>query len=505
MTFRPWRPAAASDVAPAIALLSGLVSAVWFWAQRQSLWEDEIIAITHGLQPFPGFFVEVVRNDIHPFLYFLFVKIWASAAIGSDSWVIASSLAAVLFSAAVVALVGRRIYGRNAALWAAALFLVLPTTSWSAANLRMYGLMPGIAVLCWLANCEALRTGRRGWLWATLLLQLAQTYLHAIGFFFAAFFALAALVEQRRDLDRGRLMAWIGVQALTLLGMLPVVASALVRGTEPLGAPTLASVLVYPAEAVSIWGATPLMLVVGGATFLALLGFALSSPRSRTATLVICCGSLATAVVLGSLGKTIFKPPVFAASITPFLALGAAGGIAWGRAPGCRAVAATCALALSVALWLGTVHRQADETYRPAADYLATNVRAGDVVVIPSPSVYWGVLRYAVGPRWGYPLDIMPLQANSQWARLTEKLGPAWANRLGLIPRTNVVDDRGVRYLIGGDLSRLVPAPSRLWVVHRRLYEERGQEAITPSWPGPAISTEPFGNELSVTLMDKGS
>jgi hypothetical protein len=365
--------------------------------------------------------------------------------------------------------------------------------------------MPGVAVLCWLANREALRTGRRGWMWATLLLQLGQTYLHAIGFFFAAFFALAALLEQRRNLDRRRLVTWFGVQTLTLLGMLPVIASALVRGTEPLGAPTLSSVLVYPAEALSIWGATPPMLAAGGATFLVLLGLALSAPRNRLATLVICCGPLATAIILGTLGKTIFKPPVFAASITPFLALGAAGNIAWGRTAAYRAVGATCTLVLAAGLWLGTVHRQADETYRPAADYLAANVRAGDVVVIPSPSVYWGILRYAVGPRWGHPLDIMPLQVNSQWTRLTEKLGPVWADRLGLIPKSNLVENGGVRYVIGGDLSRLEPAPARLWVVHRRLYEERGQEAITPSWPTPPVSIERFGNELAVTLMDRGA
>lgn len=53
------------NLVPLLALMSGLVAAALYWWSRGSLWEDEIIAITHGLQPLLGFFVEVLRNEIH--------------------------------------------------------------------------------------------------------------------------------------------------------------------------------------------------------------------------------------------------------------------------------------------------------------------------------------------------------------------------------------------------------------------------------------------------------
>ena len=52
----------------------GCVGALYFCSRRGSLWEDEIIAITHANQSLPAFFIEILRNDIHPPFYFLQVQ-----------------------------------------------------------------------------------------------------------------------------------------------------------------------------------------------------------------------------------------------------------------------------------------------------------------------------------------------------------------------------------------------------------------------------------------------
>ena len=49
-----------------LSIVIGCIAAAFWWWTRTSLWEDEIIAITHANQPLPLFFVELLRNDIHP-------------------------------------------------------------------------------------------------------------------------------------------------------------------------------------------------------------------------------------------------------------------------------------------------------------------------------------------------------------------------------------------------------------------------------------------------------
>ena len=127
-----------------LALVVGATGAIRYWAQRRSLWEDEVIAITHAFLPLPGFFVEVLRNDVHPFLYFLFLKAWSAFSFGSDRWVLASSLACAFASLLTLSWVAYRVHGVRAALWCAAIFAVLPNFAWAAGNLRMYAAIPAL-------------------------------------------------------------------------------------------------------------------------------------------------------------------------------------------------------------------------------------------------------------------------------------------------------------------------------------------------------------------------
>ncbi|MDD4913565.1 MAG: GtrA family protein [Methylococcales bacterium] len=495
--FKSWMQVLQIAV-PILVMLSGLISAVMSWSSRDSLWEDEIIAITHGLQPFPTFFVEVLRNDIHPFLYFLLLKLWMLPNPGSDSWALFSSLLLAIGSAAVVMYAAYRYHGRLAALWAGALFCVLPGFAASASSLRMYALAPAIAVGCWVFNREVLRTGRPALAGGLIVVQLMQVYTHAIGFFFMAFFALAALIEEWRA-GRPVWRPWIIAQIVTFIGLLPVLVSALLRGTDPLPIPDLLSFLRFPAQLMLPWGFTGTtgMLLLSGVIFVFYLFFALSYRTTRIMALVIPCGALFTAILVSSLGKPMFKPPVFTANLTPFLAIGAAAGVAHVNFQALRLLAMVLTLSLAMCTWLLFGKVTGDGDFKAAAGYLKNHVRAGDVVIIPKSSIYWGMMRYAVGSAWGRPLEIMPLHDNEAWARLKIRLGPRLVELLSLNPVADNVYADGVRYIMEKNVGQDLKVAPHVWIVHC----DRYRDAVNVTAPLRLDGYQRFGDDLTVSEM----
>ena len=197
----------------------------------------------------------------------------------------------------------------------------------------------------------------------------------------------------------------------------------------------------------------------------------------------------------------MFKSPVFSANLTPFLAIGTAMGVSRYRATHWGALALACAVAMAVGLWTGEVGRETDANYQSAGRFVASHAKPGDVVVVPSVDVFWGIARYAVRPRWGEPLAILPLHANAQWTALKAKLGPRWVALLGLTPTADHIDSQGVRYVIGTEIGPDASGCQRIWVVHRNFFEARGQETIDFATPMHQEFKEAFGKELTVSLL----
>lgn len=482
-----------------IALASGIACAVIFWMRRTSLWEDEIIAITHGLQPLPEFFFQMFRNDMHPFLYFLGLKFWASLNIGSDKWVLASSLAGATASAVALGIIAARTFGRGSGLWATAMFVVVPTFAWSAANLRMYALLPGMIAICWFVNGQYFKNRRRWLAIAIVVIELMTCYMHAIEFYFVAFVAAANLFEHWRTATRKQLVEWSIAQGLVLASIVPLVLVALVRGTEPLAAPNLASLVMYPAEILTAWplANNPVALALGGFTFVFYLSLGLRSDNSRTMVLFIPCGALAACILLSSLGKPMFKPPVFMANLLPFLALGAAAGIHRLDSGALKYLVLFLTAGLAICVWPATRNATIEENYKPAGLHILASVQPGDVVVVPNLSVFWGIVRYAVGPNWGLPLEVMPLKSSESWENLKKRLGDSWSSRLHLIPKVDNVVANGVTYVVGKEALHHLHDSPRVWIVHRMNY----RETVNLDHPVRIDHTNWFGKELSVTLV----
>ncbi len=499
------RPGFANRLEPILlisAVTAGLLGAVLYFLARQSFWEDEIIALTHGLQPLPSFFVEVLRNDIHPFFYFLVIKAWSALGwtLGwdSDRWILASSLISALVSTGVVAYVAREHFGLRAAWWAAALFVVLPNFAWAAGNLRMYALVPGLIVLTWHANMRFLETGRRPWLISLLLLELILIYTHVIEFFFVGMVALGALACRYQPATRKVVTQWFLVQTVAALGALPILAAAVVRGAEPLPTPDLFSLFKMPALLIAGWkmGGNTLALGAAGVLFFGMLALSLGNKTTRVMTPVIVLGTLVLSMIVALVGKPIFKPPVFTANLVPFLILGSVAGLAAARARWVTyaAMLVTAALVLTTISWSGRLLPR--ESYKPTAVYLLKNSQPGDVVVVPNVSVYWGILRYAVGSHWGIPLEIMPLQDKSAWAGLKQKLGPKMTEFLSLNPKQASIEHHGLRFVIGNQVT-LPGGAANTWMVFRKNYKETVQTGT----PVQTADIHWFNDELSVSRV----
>lgn len=515
------RPSAASDTMSTtlwaicgIAIVVGIAAALRFYLLRGSLWEDELIAITHANQPLPLFFIEVLRNDIHPPLYFLQLAGWQALGTHSDAWVLANSLAWAAVSLVTMFFVARRLHGVRAAWIATALFAVLPNFVWSAGTLRMYAALPACVLFAYYANRRWFDTRSPFWLGTAVIADVLLAYIHAVEFFFVAFIVFGALVEAgaagRLQLPSVRFVRsmrmWLIAQIVFGCCVLPLAASALVRGSDASAPGSTIAMLTVVGGLVAGWKTSglPWVCMAGFVIFVLLVGAGLSARASRWRTLAIPIAALAVAMVIAIVVKPIFKQPVFAANLLPFIVLGAAA--AAGRSRPALAVVASCIVVLAVAAFPLAARQAQAEAYAAAARSVYDRAVPGDVVVVPNVSVFWGIARYAIGPQWGRPLEIMP-PPNEQWARLNERiarsLGPDAPKELGLVPASDFVDSQGVRYVLGDDAVALTANARHVWVVTRDRYQV--DVKVDPRLrPSEVVPTDTFGDgELVVRRLDR--
>ena len=247
-----------------VAIVFGCLVMLAWWYMRASFWEDEIIAITHGNQPFPLFFMEILRSDIHPPLYFLQLKLWHDIGLTSDAALLFNSVACSLFSLTILFILARKVYGDKAACYSTALFALMPIFAYGGGNLRMYGLLPACVLLVWYANRKWFVTRQRKWLVWAIAFEIITSYVHAIEFFFVGFIAIAACIECLYHMPASNathqvvasntgLRGWLVAQAVVLVGILPLMGSAIIRGSEAVAPSGLLGLLTEPGALITGW------------------------------------------------------------------------------------------------------------------------------------------------------------------------------------------------------------------------------------------------------------
>lgn len=500
------------------AIVFGCLVMLLWWYTRTSFWEDEIIAITHANEPLPLFFVEMLRSDIHPPLYFLQLKFWHDIGLTSDAAALFNSVVCSLFSLAILFILARKVYGLTAAWYAAALFALMPIFAYGGGNLRMYGLVPGCVLLVWYANRAWFVSRQRTWLVWAVLFEIVTAYLHAIEFFFVGFIAIAAciecLVQARHSATQsnpGRnhgLRGWIVAQLVVLIGIVPLMGSAVTRGSEAVAPSGVLGSLTEPGALIAGWAPSDIwwLRLAGLAIFLFLAAAAMRERNSRARTLVAVIATLAVAIAVSILAKPMIKVPVFASNLVPFLVLGAAAGIAVRGGRFWRGGAVVCMFALAVAAIPLMRYQMTYDNYGETGRLVRQMAQPGDIVVVPNVSVYWGVMRYAVGENWGKPLSILPLEPNAQWRGLFNKLGPKWTETLGLQPTSDHVVANQVTYVVGEDARKMTTGAQRVLVVQRNGYPvdvELGARFSRVSLTYPTVATGSGHDDLAVSVWTR--
>lgn len=490
----PMRPEKILAAFAAVAFLMGLAASFNVYLSVPGFWEDEFYQVTFANEPFTKFIFAVARLDVHPFFHYLQLKVWAEL-FPSDKGLLANSIFWHFISCGVIFYVGRAWRGATVGLLAVAIYVLIPQVVWASATLRMYTLIPALAVGAWWLNVRALskeNVGKREWL-GILVIELALAYSHAIAFFFVPWIALAAAMqvwESRRNQAPWR--QWIILHGIVGLLLLPLAVMAAFRTGIPGNRAPEENIVFVMGAMLAGWGMKSLLIRgVAAAFYGAVVILGLRDKSNRPLTLWLLLGPLVAGLAITFLVAPMFKVPVYASMLMPFMALVLASALARLQGVVRYWLAVSLLTVLAVAVFPTTEILFKDRTTNPwelVANEIKTRAVTGDVVVIPKAHEYWAVLRYAVGPRWGAPSEVLPAP-NERWISLMNILGPTLSNFLGLLPKTNQVESAGITYVIGEDAIAETRSAPHVWVIHSRRYAvpvrvADGYGNLVPVWQG---------------------
>jgi len=433
----------------------------------QGLWEDEIIAATHAVQPLPALLVDVVRNDIHPPLYFIQLHLWALVS-QRDGWLVANSVLWSLASIWSMWASLRREGQARLGLTAAAFLAVLPSGVWMSHDVRPYAWLCVLLIWAFHFARRAFDTTRprTGDMLAAFGFCLAIIYSHAIGFL--AVFCMgsyaAALLAGRRAPARAYL-SWFTCFGLLGVAALPILISNLLHDANLAGQQTITAVIATLAEVITVSDKPGWVFWSGLVIYLGVAGIGLALRRNRLVAICFVLLPLLVAIMLGFALKPIFKANLFATLLTPFVAIVLAKsclriGDRWRSAVTATLFAGLAATA--IATWST---REPVTGYLAAARTIRAESRPGDVVFIPQQSMFWGMAWYLDGPHWGSPLAIAN-PPSPAWQGVYRHLGPRLLTLLHLVPTGQAVAaPGGLTLLIGNDSSSQAAQGRRVWLV----------------------------------------
>ena len=462
-----------------IAILVGVLLRLTL-RSSSTLWEDEIIAATHAVQPFGQAVVNILMNDMHPPLFFLELHVWSLVS-HADWWFIANSVVFSLAALASLFVVQRRLAGPQVALASTAVLAVLPSPVWMGEEVRMYSWLSVLLIwmLYFVTRSFARPGGTKRDAAMVVLLAVAITFTHAIGFVAVTFFGLYAaswLVFRREGRARASWREWgklVLVFGLAGLAILPMIASDLLHPADmpPLTGP--ADFAEWMAGVIVGGGALtdPGLLAVGAFVYLAVIGMGTVAKGTRRMTLCFLVAPMVFCIVTGLALRPLFKTNFFSTFFSPFLAVVIAQLLLSAPARSARVKAALAGGVLAGLVALSVINRHdlnpLNGYYRQAADTITAQRQPGDVVWAPQTDVFWGMAWYLVGPDWGSPLAIHPpMREGSMWWKIFDRLGPSLVERLHMMPQTQTVAaSDGMPIMVAPSSEPAAARAKRVWVV----------------------------------------
>jgi hypothetical protein len=454
----PWLPILAIIVAVLLRLNPDL---------GRDLWEDEVLSAMHADQPFWRLPIEVVRDDIHPFLYFLQLRVWSLLG-GSDLWLRLNSVALNCAAILLLFLACRALYGRRVGATAACLFALSAPAVWMSQEVRPYSWLYCLTVAAFFLierAFGAVRRDRRFPLGA-FLCCLGLVYSHAIGFTIVLLLGIYALgrILARGDTARAG-GTWLTLFGLCALLALPQLAVDMLRDANIASDVNFFSNLIWVPRAVLPFGGNRVFLVLAALLYVGVAGLGGMLAETRLMAGVFLVLPMAVVVLLGPLHANIFKLNIFTTAVTPFLAIVAARVLAFLPARR-QAVAAGALGALLIMFSLAYYGSRPPTTgFRAASAFIRAGAAAGDLVYVPQPSLFWGMARYLGTNEHGWALAAAPA-LNDRWQRLYDRLGPGIVSALNLAPqRQTLPSGGGLTLLVGAASLPAAEKAPRVWLV----------------------------------------
>jgi hypothetical protein len=406
-----------------VALLTALAVVLRALIVGQTVGFDELylyeIVHAHG----PVDVISMVHDtESTPPLHFLLA--WAAARIGCDDflWIRMPSLVLGAATVPLVYALGLRTVGRTAALVAAALFAIVPFELFYDTEARAYATIAFLSAAGTLALLEMVRTGRRRWAVAFVLITVAELYTHYTVVFVIGAQLVWALWAHR---ERARLV--LSSYAVIALAFVPWIPSFIFQSHDSAAdrIKTLYPLTVhsYVRGVFKAWLGHPfvsprripgalggLLIAVGlaGSVAGAMAGWRRSRRPLRlnpNGVLIILLALVTPiAALLYSLGPaSIFLPRNLSASV-PAALLGTGAVIAAARWRSLVAVTSACVL---IGVGIGSVRSLGDDAQRPdfraIAHELDRAARSGDPVL--ELTIFSGAPSHQLGYWFERPHD----------------------------------------------------------------------------------------------------
>lgn len=459
----------------AIAILTGLLATLKSFSFIEGFWEDEFYPIAFINESYSSFVFSVTRLDIHPPLHYFQLKLWAELFPG-DKGLLFNSVFWHLVSCLVIFQVGRAWKGLFAGLLGLSTYALIPQVVWASVTLRQYAFMPALAVGGWWLNMRVLtRTSPARTDWFMLAgIELALAFSHAIAFYFVPWIALAAATLAYQEKGKhAPWKRWIVVQAIVGALLVPLALMALMRTGIPGNDAPSGNLLLFVGALVSGWGMkSELGRWLGMALYGLFVLAGLKHRDTRPITLFILLAPLVVAILVTAFVAPMLKAPVYSSLLIPFAALVTGASLSARKERFALWLPAAIMGSLMAAVFPATERLLVNRDMNPwkqVANEIKDRAESGDLVIIAKPFSFWAVLRYAVAPDWGAPIEVLP-PLNDKWTSLTQKLGPDLNRLLHLIPRTDHVIDNGITYMINNDVAHLRHTAEHIWVIHSLPY-----------------------------------
>ncbi len=205
---------------PLLFLLAAFALGLRWRTMGASYWGDEAIAIGIAAHPI-GSLPHYLANDGSPPLYYVMLHFWMELFGRSEPATHALSMVAGLLAIPAAWWSGRRLFGCQAARWAAALVATCAYLDYYSTETRMYSWLVLAALLAITCFVLAYRGAGRGYWVAATLLMSSVLYLQYYGLYLLVATVIVGAVAARKSGSREHLRATVSYGLACALAFAP--------------------------------------------------------------------------------------------------------------------------------------------------------------------------------------------------------------------------------------------------------------------------------------------